>query len=214
MPDWKMVVSERLGLRNIHEEAVRELAAHLEESYENCRSRGLTEPNALAETLEELDDRAVLVKAIRRRNSGEDVMNYRTRSLWIPAVASLLGASLAMASLQFAGLRAQLVRTGPVEMTFYWPWLGILPLCGALGAYLSHRAGASILTRLIAALAPVLWLLAIFIIIEPIDFAVNGLGQLRYFANDITQWVVVPGLALLIGAAPFLREQKVLKAEA
>ncbi|HEV2469690.1 MAG TPA: hypothetical protein VGS78_10880 [Candidatus Sulfotelmatobacter sp.] len=132
-------------------------------------------------------------------------MNYRTRSLWIPAMASLLGASVAMTSLQFAGLRAQVVRTGSVEMFFYWSWLVVLPLCGALGAYLSRRAGASILTRLSAALAPVLWLLAICTITEPIDLAVSGIGQLRYFGYGVAEWVVVPGAALLAGAAPFLR---------
>jgi hypothetical protein len=161
MPNWHQIVRDRLQLQSLRlsdtDSAIAELAAHLEESYENHRSRGLTEANALAETLQELENCDVLAKAIRRRNSEEGLMNYRTRTLWIPAMVSLLGASVAMTSLQFAGLRAQVVRTGSVEMFFYWPWLVILPLCGALGAYLSRRAGASVLTRLIGVLAPVLW---------------------------------------------------------
>jgi hypothetical protein len=205
MPDWKKIVRERLELKHIDEEAVRELAAHLEESYDSHRSRGLSDENSRTETLQELNDCHGLVKAIRRRSSKEGLMNNRTRTLWIPAMVSLLGASVAMTSLQFAGLRAQVFRTGSVEMFFYWPWLLILPLCGALGAYLSRRAGASALTRLIAALAPVLWLLAVCTITEPIDLAASGLGQLRYFGYGVTEWVVVPGLALLVGAAPFLR---------
>lgn len=208
MHNWDQIVRHRLQLQSLPvapESVVAELAAHLEESYEGHRLLGMIEAKALAETLQELDDCDVLVKAIRKRNSEEDLMNYRTRSFWIPAMASLLGASLAMTSLQFAGFRAQVVKTGSVEMFFYWPWMVMLPLCGALGAYLSRRAGASVLTRLIAALAPVLWLLAICTITEPIDLAVSGLGQLRYFGDGVTEWVVVPGAALLLGATPFLR---------
>lgn len=208
MHNWHQIVRHRLQLQSLPappESVVAELAAHLEESYDDHRFRGMTEPSAFTEAMQQLDDCEVLVKAIRRRNSEEELMNYRTRSLWIPAMASLLGASVAMTSLQFAGLRAQVVRTGSVEMFFYWSWLVVLPLCGALGAYLSRRAGASILTRLSAALAPVLWLLAICTITEPIDLAVSGIGQLRYFGYGVAEWVVVPGAALLAGAAPFLR---------
>jgi hypothetical protein len=102
-------------------------------------------------------------------------------------------------------------------MFFYGTWLGVLPLWGALGAYLSRRAGASILIRLIATLAPVLWLLATSVIGEPIELAVNGLGHLRYFGYGITQWIVIPGAALSLGALPFLRgasEPRTLKGEA
>ncbi len=70
-------------------------------------------------------------------------MNRRTKSLWLPAMASLLGAGLAMALLQKIGVRPRLVWNGPVEMGLYLPWLAVLPFFGALGAYLSRAGGRS-----------------------------------------------------------------------
>ena len=80
----------------------------------------------------------------------------------------------------------------------------MLPFCGALGAWLSRRAGGSILSRVLAVLSPVLWMLALGILVEPVELAHNGLAHLAYFGYGIANWVVLPGLALLIGAAPFL----------
>lgn len=132
-------------------------------------------------------------------------MNQRTKTLWMPALACMTSASLAMMLLQVAGVRPQLVWTRPVAFAFYWSWLGILPFCGALGAYLSRRAGGAIRARLIASLLPVLWLLLLGIIAEPIELATNGFGHLAYFAYGVTNWVLIPGFCLLLGAAPFLR---------
>ena len=133
-------------------------------------------------------------------------MNHRTKTLWMPALTTITSASLAMMLLQFAQVQPQLVWTKPVAFFFYWPWLGMLPFCGALGAWLSHRAGGSILSRLLAVLSPVLWMLALGILVEPMELAHNGLVHLAYFGYGTANWVVVPGLALLIGAVPFLRE--------
>lgn len=134
-------------------------------------------------------------------------MNHRTKSLWMPALACITSSSLAMMFLQFAQIRPQLIWTKPVAFFFYWPWLGMLPFCGALGAWLSRRAGGGILSRLLAVLSPVLWMLALGILVEPLELASNGLAHLAYFGYGIANWVVLPGLALLIGAAPFLRER-------
>lgn len=132
-------------------------------------------------------------------------MNHRTKTLWMPALATITSASLAMMLLQFAQIRPQLVWTKPVAFFFYWPWLGMLPFCGALGASLSRLAGGSILSRLLAVLSPVLWMLALGILVEPLELASNGLAHLAYFGFGVANWVALPGLALLLGAVPFLR---------
>lgn len=206
MPDWKKEVSERLGLKRVHEEAVRELAAHLEETYENARARGLSEANALAKTLQELDDCGRLAKAIRRK-SREAVMNNRTKTLWIPAMITLLGASLSLMILQKTGFRPNLIWKGPIAVLFYLPWLASLPLPGAAGAYLAQREHARISRRLLVAMSPALLLLVVMSIILPLEMIVDGFWWFRlvYFAVAVVNWVVVPGAALLLGAVPFLR---------
>jgi len=206
MPDWKKIVSKHLGLKHIQEEAVRELAAHLEESYENHRSRGLTEPIAVAETLQELEDCDVLVKAIRRRSSEEDLMNYRTRTLWIPVMITLLGASLSLMILQKTGFRPNLIWKGPIAVLFYLPWLALLPFAGAAGAYLSQRGHAPVSRRLLVAASPAVLLFIVMSIILPLEMIVDGFWWLRlvYFGVAVANWVAVPGVALLLGAAPFL----------
>lgn len=210
MQNWQKVVREHLKACQMpgapFDEIVAELAAHLEESYENRCSHGLTEANALAETLQELDACDALVKAIRRK-SREELMNYRTRTLWIPAMITLLGASLSLMILQKTGFRPNLIWKGPIAVLFYVPWLASLPLAGAAGAYLAQRAHAPISRRMLVATSPALLLLVVMSIILPLDMIVDGFWWLRlvYFAVAVLNWVVVPGVALLLGALPFLR---------
>jgi len=131
-------------------------------------------------------------------------MNRRTRSLWLPALASTLGASLAMTTLQWAGVRPHLIWTREVAFSFYWAWLALLPCFGGLGAFLSRREGGRLGFRLIACLAPVLWLLLMGLAIEPVELALNGVRHIRYLGYGLANWVAIPGAALLLGAVPFL----------
>jgi len=211
-PDWKKIVRERMASPNspliLKEEVIAELAAHLEETCEEAQSCGLDASAALERTLQEVNDWHVLAAKIRRAKSKEDPMNARTKTLWLPALASLLGASLAMTLLQRVGVRPRLVWTGQVEMAFYVPWLALLPLFGASGAYLSRRAGGTVRTRVTASLAPVLWLLLLCILTEPLELASRGFSSLLYFGYGLAQYVAIPGIALLLGALPFLRESR------
>jgi hypothetical protein len=215
MPNWSKLVREKLVRKKFEDgglppaysdEVIRELAAHLEETYEAARSQSLPDVDAVQLALQEIGDWHALAEQIRCAKSKGDHMNYRTKSLWLPALASLLGASLAMSFLQRIGVRPRLVWNGPVEMALYWPWLAILPFFGAFGAFLSRCAGGAVRIRVTAALAPVLWLLLVCILTEPLELAARGLSHLLYFGYGVAEWVAIPGLALLIGAAPFLHE--------
>jgi len=210
MPDWKQVVRERMGQTHLpadtQEDVIAELALHLEEVSESARASGLTASAATALALQEVQNWRALSAQISRARSEEKTMNHRTKSLWIPALASTLGASLTQATMQWMGVRPHLVWTGPVAMSFYWPWLATLPVFGALGAYLSRRAGGPVRSRLLACLAPVLWLFVLTLLTEPIELASRGFSHLPYYCYGMTNWVVIPGMLLLLGALPFLRE--------
>ena len=214
MHDWKEFVKERLGARELpgsaEEEVVAELAAHLEEAYEEACSRGFGAEAAAKLALQEVEDWRVLAEDICRAKTEEDGMNKRTKSLWLPGMVTLLGASIFLMVLQRLGFQPRFVWTGHVPMLFYWPWLASLPVFGALGAYLSQCAQGPVRTRLAAAAAPALVILVTFFLILPWSLAIDGFSAMRfvYFGIGVANWVVIPGLALLVGALPFLRGAK------
>lgn len=218
MPDWKKLVRERLGPYKpaYREEVVVELAAHLEETYETARLQGFTDAAAAKLTLQEVqevNDWHVLAADIHRAKSQEDQMNDdqmnpRTKSLWLPVLLTLLSASVSLMATQFLGLRPHLVWIKGMGITLYWPWLAGLPLCGALGAYLSQRAHGPLPARLAASLSPALIMLIVMLLILPWGLALDGLHFLTLvsFGLGLANWVAVPAFALLIGASPFLHE--------
>ena len=83
MHDWRQTIRERIESHRLpqaqREKAISELAAHLEEDYYDARSRGLTDTEAFAIALREVEDWRVLAPDIRRTKSEEDKMNARTR---------------------------------------------------------------------------------------------------------------------------------------
>lgn len=137
-------------------------------------------------------------------------MNHRTKSLWLPGIVTLLGASIFLMMLQRLGFQPRLVRTGNVAMLFYWPWLAGLPVFGGLGAYLSQRAQGPVRAQLAAAAAPALVILVTFFLILPWGLAIDGFSAIRfvYLGIGVANWVAIPGVALLAGALPFLRTAK------
>jgi hypothetical protein len=95
-----------------------------------------------------------------------------------------------------------------MAVVLYLPWLFALPLFGAAGAYSSRRVGGHNLACLGAALFPSVIMLCLFSLILPVALIVDQpFTSLRLvaYAVSILNWVVLPGLALLLGAMPFLR---------
>jgi len=216
MPDWKKLVRERIASSRpsvpTQAEVVSELAAHLEETYAAALSQGSTEKAAVEFALQEVNDWHVLAANIRQAKSEGGIVNDRTRNLWLPGMASLLGASLLLLILQRASYQPRLVWFGHMAMLFYWPWLAGLPAFGALGAYLSKRAHARFVNRLIVGLSPALAVLGAFGFVLPValltDRHLLTNFPFAYFALTIVNWVLLPAFALLIGALPFLREPR------
>ena len=212
MPDWKGIVRQRMSSPsspcNPKEEVIAELAAHLEEAYEHAQSRGLDPSVALEVTLQEVNDWHALAAEIHRVESQEGPMNHRTKSLWLPALLTLLSASVSLMAMQFLGFRPRLVWIHGMGVTLYWPWLAGLPFCGALGAYLSQRAHGLTRARLAAGLSPALIMLIVMLLILPWGLVLDGFHFfiLVGFGMGLANWVALPAFALLIGAAPFLHE--------
>ena len=96
MPDWKKLVRARLGPSALppehREQVISELAAHLEEVCQAARADGLTETEAERRALQEAGDWHVLGTNIQRAmRTKEQLMNQRTKSLWLPALANMIG---------------------------------------------------------------------------------------------------------------------------
>ena len=211
MPDWKKLVEDRMSALDLppaaQQNVIDEVAAHLEELNETAQAQSLSEEDAVEFALQEVGDWHVLAANIQRAKS-EDFMNHRTKSLWLPGLLTLLGASASLMLIQLAGLQPRLVWFAHTGVLLYWHWLATLPMFGALGAYLSQRVQGSIEARLAAGLSPALVMLITMCMILPWGLAIDGFAFFRLvlFGIGLINWVLLPGVALLLGAAPFLRE--------
>ena len=186
-----------------------ELAGHLEESYWDARRRGCTEDEAVASALQSVPDWAELENAIDNTAGGRLVTDAM-RTLGLPGLAVTLCAAL---------LIVVVTRVAPPA---WWAdsraWVQLLAAAvtlacyvafGAFGAAWSRRAGAAVRRRLWAALFPV-WL-HLAILLPPIQMGIatdlyQHPEQFDFNLRLGMVFVVVPGIMLALGAAPFLRE--------
>jgi hypothetical protein len=137
-----------------------------------------------------------------------DVANNRIKRLWLSVTVTWLGALLSLIVLQQID-HPNFVLRRPIPVIFSLPWLSMLVLVGAAGAYLARCADAPRKTRLMVATSPALFLGIVMLLLLPWRLA-EGYSwklifwELIFFARDVESFVVVPGLALLLGALPFL----------
>ncbi len=190
------------------EQIITELAGHLEDVWQQQLAEGETESEALQRTLERVTDWPQLARRIQRAKREEEMMNYRTRTFWLPGLVSL---TAAMGWLMILEMTALWIH----EMAFpvYVPWLLFLPFCGAAGAYLSRRCGGQRLTSLAAGLFPSIVVLALFCLILPLAIFHERnafvIHHPLHFAFGALSCTAVCGLALLLGVIPFLKTQQV-----
>jgi hypothetical protein len=209
MPDWQELVRQRLsGLALAAEQrgdVHAELAAHLEESYEFLRTKGLPEQAAMQQTLAQVADWQDLRRRIQTARTKENSMNDRVKQLWLPGfVTFLLSMSLLALNEIFGPKPFALMKVGQLPMVlFYIPWLLSLPLVGALGAYLSHRAVGSQRAIFSSIVFPVLPFLASILLVLPVSLIFD-----RFIGHNpspiglvmaLLGWVLAPGVALLAG---------------
>jgi hypothetical protein len=135
-------------------------------------------------------------------------MQKRLHQLWIPGFLTMTLSTVFLMALQKQGFQPHMVSwSGPGNVLFCIPWLMSLPVFGAIGAYLSSRAGGSRGTVLLASGFPAPALTAAFLLMFPIDLIVEWIiGRQVDFSivatailRDGIGWILVPGAALLAG---------------
>jgi hypothetical protein len=219
--DWGKEASRKLAAAKFspseREEVSRELSGYLEDFCDDACNSGLDNDVAIERASAELyEDKKLGAKLFRARRGG--TMNDRTKQLWLPALTILLASVALLATFDFAGFHAYygvLWLRGPVSpRAAYWRfsiynvWLLVLPFLGAAGAYWSRRAGSNRTLQAAVGLSPLLVFLAAFAAMVHFSFALDGVPPaktlLPALAVAAIRWVVIPGVALLLGVLPFL----------
>jgi hypothetical protein len=213
MPEWRQIVRKRLEGLTLdaaqQEEVHAELAAHLEETYEALLGEGMLESDATRQALSLAGDWQNLRQGIQNARTMENVMTNRVKQFWFPAMLTLLLSMGLLMLIQVFGPNPWLVSrksgwtlVAPVAV-IYLPWLFSLPLIGAMGAYLSKRAGGSQRAVFSSIVFPVLPYLAFFLLALPVMAIFNDrLAHNIMFGAlfvGLFAWVLAPGAALLAG---------------
>jgi hypothetical protein len=212
MPDWRQIVCQRLSGLTLDaaekDEIHAELAAHLEESYEALLKEGMPEQAAVHHVLSQVANWRDLQRKILIAKRRGHIMKKRLHQLWIPGFLTMTLSTVFLMALQKQGFQPRIVSwNGPGNVLFCIPWLMSLPVFGAIGAYLSSRAGGSRGTVLLASVFPAPALTTAFLLMFPIDLIVEWIiGRQVDFSivatailRDGIGWILVPGAALLAG---------------
>lgn len=208
MPDWQELVRQSLaGLAldpSERDEIRAELAAHLEDAYEAMLRDGINNSEAAKRTLCLANDWQDLHRKISVARSGKDTMTNRVTQLWLPGLAAFVLSGGILALMQILRLKAWvLTKNGDLTAVLYVWWLILLPIIGAVGAYLSWRAGGSERAILLSIAFPVLPFLASILVVLPVSlifdrFIDHNIGPMSLIFA-LFGWVLVPAAALLAG---------------
>jgi hypothetical protein len=160
---------------------------------------------------------ACMVMLICAAATESNRLSHRTKSFWLPGFISLAAASLFLFAEEFVltrnpsfdmadlSLHPQHVAYG-LPLWLYGAWLVAQALCGALGAFVSRRGGGSIVARIVAGAFPTIMMLVVLALVIPMGVVFYVLSHPSVIALVMLIWAGGPAVALLIGAAPFLRE--------
>jgi len=212
MHDWRKFVQAQLaGLPlspGTKADVVDELAGHLEEVYEGHRREGMSEELAAQRALREVKDWHDLRCRIQVARRKENIMSNRITQFWFPGLLTFVVSTGALALLQKLGSKPWILawNGGLPVATLYLPWLLLLTPVGAMGAYLSHRAGGSRRAVLTSIVFPVLPYLASILVVLPVSlifdqFIAHNMAPLSLLMA-LLGWVLAPAVALLAGGLP------------
>jgi pheromone shutdown protein TraB len=210
------MVRERLNLAELSPEEqgeiVAELAGHLADLCHKYCVQGLSESEAVTRAIHEVSDWRGLAKTIQRAKLEEETMNHRTKRLWVPGLVSTAIALVLPILLLMTLTRFGVEPGRKYATTIGALWLLASAFGGAIGAFLSRRAGGKPFARLASALFPVV------VFVVAIGFVCGFIVLARSFgAYQLAPWrelarvlptISVYGAVLLLGALPFLRPRR------
>jgi hypothetical protein len=215
MPDWEALVGEQFAAISLEpeerREVIAELADHLEETFEHLRRQGLSEEAAVERALSQVKNWQSLRRKIQKARMKEDAMTDRVKQIWLPGFLTLFLSMMLLMLIQFIGPKPLVLsphgwRVMAPMAVIYVPWLLCLVPIGAMGAYLSSRAGASQRGTFVSIAFPVLPFFVFFIVAFPVcvilDDHVAHNVVLSALWVGLVAWVVLPGAALLAGGLP------------
>jgi hypothetical protein len=139
-------------------------------------------------------------------------MNQRIRTLWLPSLLSLSGVMTWRLILEQTVVPSQmLLNHAGLPLRHQLLWLAGLPWFGAASAYLSRRAGGTRNTRLTAALSSSIVMTPIWALLAT---RMSHPSQAQWFGlfRGVLYWILTPGVALLLGAIPFVASPVMWKA--
>jgi len=217
MLDWRQLVQQRLAGLSIEDgeatQVFEELAGHLEENYRFLLKEGLTEEVATRHVLGYVGDWQDLKRKIESSRNKETIMNKRVTQFWFPAFLTLSLSMVLLALIEFFGPKPWVapmpggprLRMTPLAVV-YVSWLVFLPFIGALGAYLSSRAGGRSRAVFCSCVFPVFPYVAFFVIGLPLalildDHVAHNITIPAFFVG-LSAWVIFPAMALLAGGWP------------
>ena len=164
---------------------------------------------------------ACMAMLLRAATSEANRLHPRTRSLWLPALVSMTAAAVFLFAADVVSdpfLFFRQISLHPQDLlmnpesprSFYFVWLLAQVLFGALGALFSRRAGGTRTARIFAGAFPAIIFVGTYVALTPITSMFSGKAATSplpaYLASALLVWVGAPALALLLGAAPFIRE--------
>jgi hypothetical protein len=242
-PDWREEAARKLANSKLsaeeREEVSRELAGYLEDLCSDAptrslHDRGAAQIDATQRAAAELhEDKHLGANLYRARKENPMYLNDRTKRLWLPGTAVLLASAALLAVLQLFGIRPYLttisIHGGPADpraiywpVIVYYPWLCILPFLAAAAAYWSRRGGSSDIAGGAAQFLSAFVFLGILMTVSQVACVLGGMiGEVPLGKTLIPEgigvvvsWVVIPGVALLLGILPFLIARRRLEGNA
>jgi len=180
-------------------EVIAELAAHLEENCEELHRRGIAEEEAVLRTLSQVEDWRDLRNRIQTARTKENIMTNRVKQFWLPSLLTLLLTMGLLMLIQIFGPNPWMVSrksgwslVAPVAVV-YLPWLLSLPVIGAMGAYLSRRAGGSRRAVFSSIVFPVLPYLVFFSTGASVDGHLQRSARPQHHVRRVIRWLVCVG---------------------
>ena len=137
-------------------------------------------------------------------------MSADAKTMLVPGLAAMAGAALAVFGLIM--LPTSLWVAPPVSMHLLVSALLVAPYgaCGALAAWLSRRAGGTLSRRVVSGFFPLLLNLTIVVAAIALSNVTERQAHPGFGVNVqpgvLIAFLLVPGMALMMGILPFLKE--------